>query len=308
MAQNEMRSCTCPKCGETLEIPAQLKQFSCLYCGVRLSLSDLDASAPADPLISGEEAQQARAYYETHILDVITRHQGIEQQLTKSGYGPAMDEYAEANRQTFESLNTAHAAGTLTLEAAAAQFLDQLEERWSSSKKNANSQRERDKFIIAIFLIPMIRRLALPCSEDYCSTLHTQWLQRYPKSVFEIGDYETINAGFKKKFLGLCFITTAVCLHSGKSDDCAELTAFRAFRDGYLRSCPDGPGLIDRYYQIAPAIVREIEKRPDRDARYEAIRQAYLVPCFEDLQTGRLPSCKSRYVQMVEQLEKEYLN
>lgn len=307
MAQTEMRSGICPKCGEKLEIPVQLKQFSCMYCGARLSLADLEVPF-AEPLISSDEARQARGYYEAHILEVITNHKGIEQKLTKTGYGPAMDQYAEANRQIFDSLNTAHAAGVLTLEEAAAQFLDQLENRWNNSRKNTNSLREQDKFVIAIFLIPMIRRLALPCSEDYCITLHAQWRKRYPKSIFEIGDYDTINAGFKKKFLGLCFITTAVCQQSGKPDDCAELTAFRSFRDGYLRACSDGPMLIDRYYQIAPSIVLEIEKTPDKAARYDAIWQTYLVPCYNDLQTGRLQQCKVRYEQMVHELEKEYLS
>ena len=307
MAQTEMRSGVCPKCGQPLEIPAQLKQFSCIYCGARLSLADLEEHTAA-PLISDDEARQARDYYEAHILEVITNHKGIEQKLTKTGYGPAMDAYAEANLKTFESLNTAYAAGVLTLEEAAAQFLDQLENRWNSSRKNTNSLRESDKFVIAIFLIPMIRRLALPCSEDYCVTLHAQWRKRYPKSVFEVGDYETIAAGFKKKFLGLCFITTAVCQQSGKPDDCAELTAFRAFRDGYLRACPDGPALIDRYYQIAPSIVWEIEKQPDKAGRYDAIRRTYLLPCYDDLQAGRLKQCKERYEQMVHVLEKEYLS
>ena len=120
--------------------------------------------------------------------------------------------------------------------------------------------------------------------------------------------YEELAGGFRKKFLGLCFITTAVCLREGKPDDCAELTAFRAFRDGYLRACPDGPALIDEYYDIAPGIVLRIDLSRDREARYDAIRENWLEPCYADLRAGNLHSCKERYVEMVRSLEKEYLS
>ena len=132
-------------------------------------------------------------------------------------------------------------------------------------------------------------------------------MARYPKSPFYLGTYEELSGGFQKKFLGLCFITTAVCRHSGKPDDCQELTAFRGFRDGYLRACPDGPALIDEYYNIAPGIVLRIELSPDREARYANIRETYLEPCFADIQAGRLRQCKDRYVDMVRNLEQEYL-
>ncbi len=301
----EMRTGLCPKCGEALEIPAHLKQFSCVYCGARLSPADLDKKMSS---VSRTEGKEAAEYYVNHILEVITNHEGIERQLTKHGYAPAVDAYEEANRKTFEQLNLAYTSGALTPEAAAASFLDQLETRWDKNGKRRTGMQDGDKFVIAIFLIPMIRRMALPCSEDYCTQLHDQWLSRYPKSNFEIGDFNVINAGFKKKILGLCFITTAVCQQSGKPDDCAELTAFRSFRDGYLRSCEDGPALIDRYYDVAPSIVWEIEKRPDKAARYASILDTYLTPCYADLQAGRLSQCKARYTDMVNTLEQEYLH
>lgn len=85
----------------------------------------------------------------------------------------------------------------------------------------------------------MVLRQKLPSGREFADTLQAVWVERYPKSPFYVGDYETLAGGFrKKKFLGLCFITTAVCEAEGKPDDCAELTAFRAFRDGYLKAQP----------------------------------------------------------------------
>ena len=154
----------------------------------------------------------------------------------------------------------------------------------------------------------MCIRDRLPVSEEFVSLLQKKWVERYPKSPFYLGDYESISGGFRKKFLGLCFITTAVCQELGKPDDCAELTAFRAFRDGYLAAQPDGEALIREYYNIAPGIVTCINTCSDRHASYERIREQYLTPCYEDLLAGRNADCKTRYVQMVRDLERKYLN
>lgn len=148
-----------------------------------------------------------------------------------------------------------------------------------------------------------------PSGREFADTLQAVWVERYPKSPFYVGDYETLVGGFrKKKFLGLCFITTAVCESEGKPDDCAELTAFRAFRDGYLKAQPDGTALIEEYYRIAPTIVMCIDVCGDRDARYAAIRKQYLQPCYNALQAGDLAGCKTKYVRMVRDLEREYLS
>lgn len=182
-------------------------------------------------------------------------------------------------------------------------MLDELSAGWE--KKN---DMEDEKVVLAIFFVPMVRKLQLPVSEEFVSLLQKKWVERYPKSPFYLGDYESISGGFRKKFLGLCFITTAVCQELGKPDDCAELTAFRAFRDGYLAAQPDGEALIREYYNIAPGIVTCINTCSDRHASYERIREQYLTPCYEDLLAGRNADCKTRYVQMVRDLERKYLN
>lgn len=167
----------------------------------------------------------------------------------------------------------------------------------------------KTKYVVALFFVPMVLRQKLPSGREFADTLQAVLVERYPKSPFYVGDYETLAGGFrKKKFLGLCFITTAVCEAEGKPDDCAELTAFRAFRDGYLKAQPDGAALIEEYYRIAPTIVMCIDVCGDRDARYAAIREQYLQPCYNALQAGDLAGCKTKYVRMVRDLEREYLS
>lgn len=314
MAQSDLIQGICPKCGEVLEIPSHLKQFSCLYCGARLSPADLVTDKTSDfASAETDDGVEAYQYYLDHMLEAIVNYPGIERKLSKAEFTPAFEQYSNGISEIFRRLDSAIAAGAADPASAAEAFLNRLEAHWNSQPKwnsalNRSSIQETDKFIIAIFLVPAVRRMALPSSEAYCLQLREIWCRRYPKNPFNLGDYESIVGGFRKRYFGLCFITTAVCRYSGKPDDCEELTAFRNFRDGYLRSCPDGPALIDRYYDIAPGIVLRLDLAPDRDRRYEALRQDYLLPCYQDIRAGRLAACKERYVAMVRSLEEEYLS
>lgn len=187
-------------------------------------------------------------------------------------------------------------------------MIDDLAFDWAA-RKGSRFLFDEDKYVVALFFVPMVLRQELPSGREFADTLQAVWVERYPKSPFYVGDYETLAGGFrKKKFLGLCFITTAVCEAEGKPDDCVELTAFRAFRDGYLKAQPDGEALIEEYYRIAPTIVMCIDVCGDRTERYAAIRAQYLQPCYDALQAGDLAGCKTKYVRMVRDLEREYLS
>lgn len=103
-----------------------------------------------------------------------------------------------------------------------------------------------------------------------------------------------------------CFITTAVCGSFGKPDDCFELTAFRKFRDDWLNAQPDGKALIAEYYAIAPRIVANINRLADAKEIYKHIWQKYLAPCLNFIERGDNDSCKSKYVEIVCELKKQY--
>lgn len=44
----------------------------------------------------------------------------------------------------------------------------------------------------------MVRKLQLPVSEEFVTLLQKKWVERYPKSPFYLGDYESISGGFRK--------------------------------------------------------------------------------------------------------------
>lgn len=300
----------CPQCGHTLKVPAELEKFSCMYCGARLTQAELVTQMqPADQTQVTEGAAAAYEDALSQLSQCVTNWRGYQKKITRNEFVSAFSEYEAACTPVIALLNVGVCASPDTPDAlvqkAAQRMLDDLADAW---KDKPRTQQEDDKIIVAIFFVPLVRKLALPVSEDFAAELQRQWVARYPKSPFYLGDYESIAGGFRKKFLGLCFITTAICEAEGKPDDCEELTAFRAFRDGYLKSQPDGQSLIDEYYNIAPGIVRCIDLCSSRQETYAKLRRTYLTPCYEDIQAGELARCKARYIQMVRDLQNEYLS
>lgn len=300
----------CPKCMQELKVPASLAEFSCMYCGARLAQADLLTGAEAAPAAPDETAFSAAL---EGLSGCIRNYRGYHKRVTKTDYEPAFAEY-EAGCHAMVRRLDAGVAGlpaperTAKLRAAAGRMIDDLAVDWAA-RKGSRFLFDEDKYVVALFFVPMVLRQELPSGREFADTLQAVWVERYPKSPFYVGDYETLAGGFrKKKFLGLCFITTAVCEAEGKPDDCAELTAFRAFRDGYLKAQPDGEALIEEYYRIAPTIVMCIDVCGDRTERYAAIRAQYLQPCYDALQAGDLAGCKTKYVRMVRDLEREYLS
>lgn len=104
---------------------------------------------------------------------------------------------------------------------------------------------------------------------------------------------------------GGCFITTATCNFLNKPDNCYELNAFRNFRDSWLRSQPDGDQLIEEYYKIAPKIVEEINRNPEREKIYNYIWEQYLSKCLYLIENKRYEECKELYIEMVKYLKGE---
>lgn len=312
MSMDEFVSGLCPQCGEALSVPEKLTEFSCMYCGARLRR---DALRPAPCEAGGAlSAAQAQAQYDealSRLPACVRDFRGYQKKITKNEYEEAFAAVSAAAAPVFGKLDQALAAMPERLDAqiksAVCAFLDALAADWQTQRNRAGA-RDDDKMVIAVFLVPAIRKLALPASEIFCAALQAEWVRRYPKTPFYLGDYDTISTGFRKKAFGLCFITTAVCEELGKPDDCAELTAFRAFRDGYLSSCPDGGALIEEYYRIAPGIVSCIELTTNRHETYRALREEYLAPCYADLQAGRYEACKARYVEMVRTLQSRFLS
>lgn len=299
----EMREGYCPKCGNALSIPSHLADFSCLYCGARLTPNELMTQEAICTGASDEDY----TLFETSALHAMVDYPQSLENMSKPLFFPYYERYRSECRAPFEALqrwvmgNDGKGA-----EQAALKLMEQLED-WFQKQKGwklpgrRSEIRDRVKFTIAIFMVPMIHQCAPVIANTFCTTLRNRWIELYPQSTFELVTYEELSEGFSKR--RFCFITTAVCESRGLPDDCPMLTEFRHFRDGYLRATEDGPALIQEYYDTAPGIVIRIDYCENREAIYERLYNDYLLPCLQSLHNNDPAACRDRYVTMMRQLQ-----
>lgn len=298
----------CPKCLKTVQVPEDLDRFCCIYCGARLGREELlSEKLPVQTPVTPQEAQSAFARLDQQLVFCVTENLNIFKKLTKNGFPDYFEGFLQKNRPLFESIPIAAQASADALEQLSRGFVDKLDAWSENSRRGLNSveaMRDDAKYTLCLLLIPAIRQLDVPEGERLCTLLREAWLERHPKSPFQLTTYEHIMSGFRRRW---CFITTATCRQAGKSDDCPELTAFRSFRDGYLHSQPDGEALIREYYEIAPAIVLAIDLTDHPDTVYPDIWDRHLSHCYDALNRGDCRACKELYTQMVHDLAEKYL-
>ena len=146
---------------------------------------------------------------------------------------------------------------------------------------------------------------------------HDNYCEKFAKRTVEIWNemkvtslnlsyatYESIAGGFKKK---LCYITTAVCGHQNKPDNCYELTTLRKYRDEYLMNTEEGQEIVEEYYNIAPGLVMMINMQNNASDIYQHIYEEYLKPCIKYIEEEKNEACCDLYMQMVRSLQKKYL-
>lgn len=75
-----------------------------------------------------------------------------------------------------------------------------------------------------------------------------------------------------------CVVTTACLKALGKPDDCHELQAFRAMRDRYLRTQPDGQSRIDDYYQTASEVIAILDSTADSQGEWASVYRDLVAP------------------------------
>ena len=158
-------------------------------------------------------------------------------------------------------------------------------------------------FCLAVYVVPSILEFHQESTDLLTDKVLIAWKEKFPKTNVQATSYDKIQAGFKTKW---CYITTAVCETFEKPDDCYELTLLRDYRDTYLASQEDGESVIRAYYDLAPTIVKHINKREDKKAIYEGIWKEYLSPCIRMIEQGDNVRCKELYIKMVYDLEDQY--
>ena len=173
------------------------------------------------------------------------------------------------------------------------------------SKRRKELRSLDHKMNMVSYFVPLMGEIPSPQAKDLTKHMVEKWNERMPEYKIGHSTYESIKGGFRQGIF--CYITTAVCRSMHKPDDCYELTTLRAYRDGYLSGTEEGRRIVEEYYNIAPTIVKRIDRQENADEIYRGIWDEYLRPCIRLIEKDEKEECKELYITMVRSLEKEYL-
>lgn len=250
-------------------------------------------------------------YYLTGIEGMPKLLDGCEEPLKyfkKNVYPDAFKKMYQAHIETFDAIekgyNSVIDKDQFLINMADALTAHAVEKLNGCRRKNEKERIQMDlNMSMAVFVIPMVLEFKGNSSQPLSEKLLESWKREFPKSNLQAADFSFIEQGFHKKF---CYITTAVCQSFGKGDDCYELTLLRDYRDDYLASLPNGRELIEKYYDVAPTIVKHIDQREDAKEIYRSIWEEYLSPCISMIEADEKERCRELYEKMVYTLRDEY--
>ncbi len=222
-------------------------------------------------------------------------------------YGELFKGYLDENKAFFSELNRALAAGeegdlSYELPSVIAGYVKEELEQISGKRKREAAQLDYNMFM-AVYFLPAILECKQESARMLAGCICAIWGETFKGNRIQWADHASIVSGFRTK---LCYITTAVCQSLQKPEDCHELELLRGYRDGYLLQNGKA-ALVEEYYNIAPTIVRRIEKLPDAKEKYLYIWERYLKPCVEAIENGELEVCGAVYTEMVEELRQQFL-
>ena len=151
----EMTTGLCPKCGHTLQIPAELERFSCMYCGERLTKRQL-LTQPEEASCSEEDCAVSFDHAVSRLGWCVQNFRGYQKKILRDAFFEAFETYETGCAPVIQELNSGVRPERQTelLDRAAEAMLDELSAGWE--KKN---DMEDEKVILAIFFVPMVRKL-----------------------------------------------------------------------------------------------------------------------------------------------------
>lgn len=231
----------------------------------------------------------------------------LDYEFHKSSYEKHMEilkeKYAELMTETAELCDRADNGMDLIAGCIPEYVCRELEKIGSKRKRDMKAL--DFKLNMVSFYVPLIGEIPSLQAKDLTKQMVAVWNEKLPEYKIGHSTYEGIKGGFKKGIF--CYITTAVCRSMDKPDDCYELNTLRAYRDGYLAGSEGGHEIVEEYYNIAPTIVKRIDRQENADEIYRSIWEKYLSPCISLIEENKNEECKDLYISMVRRLEKEYL-
>ncbi|QAT49021.1 hypothetical protein EQM14_04105 [Caproiciproducens sp. NJN-50] len=286
------RALRCPHCGKEFQISEDAgEKVFCPYCA--------QPQEPGVPAVSSVPLGGAAHLLPPEAFSAVIQFD----RLNASHYAESFESYRRAVLPALQAYLREEAAYG---DKAAELFSGALFDGFAGEEKSARKKSVREfdlRISITTLAIPAILDLNTAAADRLADLFLQKW-NAVHKEPLGRATYSEIQKGFRKK---LCFITTAVCAELGKGDDCGELQALRAFRDGYLSRTPLGRKKIGEYYLFAPLIVSSVESSGKAEAEWNRVYRDYLSPCLAALKCRRPEKCERIYETMMSELEQKWL-
>lgn len=297
---------TCPKCHEKIQVPDDREKIICMYCGREIQVCEaLGKKKEVDYAAYGENYNKAMA----GLPDVIEKCNKPMKDFKRDSYEGVFESFYGENRSVFEAIEYVYCSDENPekwLSKLAARFVEAAQADLNAcGSRSRRNQRLLDlNLLISVYLVPAMLKYPATFSEPFSDCLLESWNKAFGTKVGK-ASFADIDSGFHRK---LCYITTAVCESLGKGPDCYELQLLKDYRDKYLESTPEGHVMIEEYYDIAPTIVKRVERQPDRDLIYQELYQTYIRSCIQKIENQEYETCREMYQQMVLELKNRYMN
>lgn len=231
----------------------------------------------------------------------------MDYEFQKSTYDKRMDSLKETYAGLLRETARACDESDENLESLAACIPEYVagELAAESSKRKKDIKSLDHKMNMTAYFVPLFGGMPSEKASKFTGRMVEIWNKKMPQYKIAVSTYEGIKEGFHREIF--CYITTAVCRSLNKPDDCYELTALRKYRDEYLLSFESGEKLVKEYYNIAPTIVKRINRQENAGEIYRRIWEKYLSPCIRLIEENKKEECREVYSSMVRKLEKEYM-
>ncbi len=156
---------------------------------------------------------------------------------------------------------------------------------------------------LVIYVFPAILEYSAKWCKPLVEAIVGLWNKTFTEVTISYGSYNDIKGGFKSK---LCYVTTAVCESRNQDDNCYELSLLRNYRDNILAKEEGGEEIIHQYYNVAPTIVKRINRLDNSKEVYDSLYRNYILNCIKCIENKDYDECKQTYIKMVSELKSKY--
>ncbi len=298
----EYREGRCPKCREVMQIPVDRERIICMFCGQEFSAQE---GRTAD-----EQAYETYlAQFKEHAGDFFTDMDKTVKGFQRNEYEGSFKQYLLTYQENLKIIRSVMLAATdreRAVDEISEIFLEHARGVMDAQKGKLGreSMQMTMNMYMVTYVLPAILSLDHGAFSDLPQEICQKWSTTFKNSNIQAAGYDSLKEGFRRK---LCYITTAVCEGLQKPQDCYELQVLKSYRDGYLSGREQGDALIARYYDMAPTIVKRINKKKESRAIYEDLYRTYISPCIRLIEEGENEACLKKYEEMVEVLRRAYM-